>query len=108
MSNRNGKVIHGSLLKPSSPDSISLCNAVEEKFKLLCSMFFNMRGVHLIIPEYLNADMLNWRKMAVRFKRGDFRNTDGERESLINIAKWTLDVKSKLSNQPTPRVDWGD
>ena len=107
MSKRNGS-IHRNVLKKSNPDYIALSSAVEEKFKLLCTMYYNMRGTQILIPGHLMKDMLNWRTMVVRHQKGDFRHTDIEIKSLKNVAEWTLETHAKLRNQPVPKMEWRD
>ena len=108
MSRRNGKAIHANKLFVSKPDDIALCTAVEDKFINLCNIHLNMKGTQLFIPSSLDSDMLNWRKMAVRHRRGDFRHSEAEMKSLRTIAEWTLEVNAKLRNQEVPKVDWRD
>ena len=104
----NGQVIHSNMLVTSTPDDISLCQAVEDKFKDLCNIHPKMTGVHLQIPKRLEKYMINWRTMAIRFKNGDFRHTDIEKKSLRTIAEWTLRVNARLRNQEIPIVRWRD
>jgi len=109
MSKDNGQAIHTGRLLPSNPDYIALCQAVEEKFKLLFNTYYNMIGEPLSVPVSLNDDMIRWRQMAVRHNRGDFRNSDAEIKSLRNIAEWTLVVNAKLHNQEKPNtMVWRD
>jgi len=93
-------------LKPSVPDTIALSSAVQSRFLDLCEAYLRIRGVELSPPPSLDADMLRWRTMAVRFKKGDFRNSEGELKALRTIAQWTLDENSELRNQPKVSVDW--
>ncbi len=108
MSRNSNKPRHLSRLGPSKPDDIALASAVEERFILLCKFYRQQKGMDLIPPAGLDRDMMFWRTMRVRHKKGDFRHTEGEMKALRHVAEWTLRVNAKLRNQPTPRVDWGD
>ena len=50
--------------------------------------------------------MLRWRQMAVRHRKGDFRNSDAEYESIKTIAQWTVDVNCQIRNQPAKKIVW--
>ena len=108
MTRRNGhqKRIHLNQLNPSTPDLVKLSVAVEERFKIVCELWFREKGTEIMPPRSLDADMLRWRFLAVRYKRGDYRNTEAEKESVKAIAEWTLEVNAILRCQPKPVVDW--
>ena len=108
MSKKNGKVIHTNTLKPSTKDTISLADAVEERFIQLLNLWFKSKGEKLVPPTHLDGDMRNWRMMRVRHKHWDFRNTDGELKSTKVIAQWTVDMKNILCGQPEKIIEWGD
>lgn len=105
MTRRNGR-IHTDVLVPSSADAIAMAQAVEERFLELCRAYLGYRGQELPIPKSLDKDFLRWREMRVRHKRGDFRHTDRELNSLRTIAQWTLDVNSGLRGQPLKKLEW--
>jgi len=107
MHKSNG-TIHGGLLVPSHADYIALCSAVEDKFKILCNLHMDIKGVNVEIPHGIYKDMVNWRTMASRYKKGDFRHTNAEKQSLKTVAQWTLAAHAKLRNQPTPKMEWRD
>jgi hypothetical protein len=65
-----------------------------------------MTGMQLNIPKSLDRDMLRWREMRVRHKKGDFRNTDGELRSTKTIAQFTVDQNCMLRKQPLKKVEW--
>jgi hypothetical protein len=97
---------HGNKLEKSIPDTITLAAKVEENFLTLCELHRRVRGVDLIPPRELDGDMLNWRAMRVRHKKGDFRNTESELRSTKTIAEWTVQVNCVLRNQPPKHVTW--
>ena len=94
------------LLRPSNPDTVALCQAVEEKFLDVCSTHLQMTGVQVNIPKSMDKDMLRWRLMRVRHRSGDLRNTDSELQSLKAIAQWTVSVNCTLRNQPIKNIQW--
>jgi hypothetical protein len=109
MSKRNGHSrIHTNTLHPSSQDTIALCMAVQERFLNLCGTYLRVNGVELPVPQWLDKEFLNWRGMAVRHKKGDFRNNEAELKSLRVVAQWTLDMNCTLRNQPRKVMDWGE
>lgn len=112
MSNQNGKkkaeIIHTDVLRPSSMDEILLAEAVESRFLTLCNAYFNIRGVCLVPPDDLNADMYRWRQMRIRHRKGDLRNTVDELKSTQRVAQWTVDVNNVLRNQPSSVVEWSN
>lgn len=89
----------------SEADTIALGQAVEERFLDLCHSWLRIRGVEMPIPQSLDTDMLWWREMKIRHKKGDFRNSDAELKSTKTIAQWTLDMNSVLRNQPVKKLD---
>ena len=97
-----------SRLMPSNQDLIALSMALEERFLNLCNLYQKSKGMVLNIPKGLDKDMFLWRTMAVRHKKGDFRNTDSEKQSIRVLAQWTVDVKATLCNQPTKQLQWND
>jgi len=108
MSRRNGRPIHANRLVPSSRDNVEFARAVEDKFIHLCGTFRRIRGEDLVPPKSLDADVLRWRTMRVRHKRGDPRHTEAELKSIRAVAEWTLRVNAALRNQPAPDVEWRD
>jgi len=107
MTRRNGKPArYINVMKPSRTDDVGLCVAVEKRFLDLMGSYLRIRGVELIPPESLSNDMFRWRTMAVRFKQGDFRNTEAELKSLKTIAQWTISINCELRNQADKIVEW--
>jgi len=96
---------HGSMLKPSEPDTVALADAVESRFLDLSGSWLRVKGVEIPIPQSLAADLLRWRVLRVRHKAGDFRNTDAELKSTKAVAQWTLDCQCELRNQPRKVLD---
>ena len=109
-SKTNGRVPprHTNVLQKSTLDNVQLGLAVEERFLEVCKLYLKERGVELITPYDLDSDMLLWRTMRVRHKKGDFRNTKDEERSVRKIAQWTLDVKLRLCDQPAKVLEWPD
>lgn len=106
MSRRKNR-IHSDALGPSAQDDIALSDAVEERFLTLSGTYLRVKHEELPIPADMNYDMLRWRKMRVRHKRGDFRHSAAELKSVQVIAQWTLDVNRELRNQPAePPHQW--
>ena len=101
----NGQ-IHFNVLRPSTPDAIALATALEERFVDLCGSYLRIKGSQLIPPPSLDNDMLRWRQMRVRHKKGDFRNSDAELLSVRTICEWTLRVNAEIRNQKSVAVDW--
>lgn len=95
---------HGSMLKPSEQDTVALAMAVEDRFLDLCGAWLRVKGVEIPIPESMNPDMLRWREMRVRHRRGDFRNSEAELKSTKAIAQWTLDMNASLRNQQPQKL----
>lgn len=105
MSRRNGRA-HLNKLEPSPHDVVAMCQAVETRFVEVLELHLRVNGEKLYPPAHLDRAMHLWRTMAVRFKKGDFRNTADEKKALREIAEWTLRVNAKLRNQKMPVVDW--
>ena len=104
MTKKNGSTRHPNLLIKSDPYTAKLCWEVEQKFVELLNSWQRMRGEELVPPPSLNQDMLRWRQMRFRHKLGDGRHTALERESLGQVARWTLVMVAELRNQPIS--DW--
>ncbi len=96
---------HVHVMVQSTADCIALGQAVEERFLDLCHAHLRIRGCELPIPRSLDSDVLRWRAMRIRHKRGDFRNTESEWSSTKAVAQWTLDVNSQLRNQQRQELD---
>lgn len=132
MSQCNGKLRHINVLRPSSPDTVALGQAVEERFLTVLELYFRHNGKQLIPPTSLDPDMLRWRQMRIRHRcpccqgkrvliikdrmccdncgfAGDYRNTEAELRSTQAIAQWTVDVNARLRGQPSPGlIQWKD
>ncbi len=107
MSRKNGKgQIHSNVLMPSSIDETELSKAVERGFLSVCEKYVQVKSEQLPIPRSLDKDLLRWRRMSARYKRGDCRHTEAEFRSLKVIAQWTVDINMKLRNQPLKKVEW--
>ena len=100
--------IHRNVLVPSSLDMVELARAVEVRFLDLCDAYLRIRGEPLATPTALDRDMLGWRELRVRHRRGDMRNTEAEVRNVRTIAQWLVDTNCVLRNQPLKRIDWGD
>ncbi len=98
--------IHSNVLAPSSPDTIALGLAVEERFNAVFNLHVRLRGLQLAVPQSLDKDMLRWRTMRVRHKSGDLRNSEEELRSTKSIAQWTCDTNSIVREQPIKAVVW--
>lgn len=98
---------HKNVLRPSRTDIVLLAEAVESRFIELCDVYFRIKGEELIPPKFLDKDMLRWRQMRVRHKRGDLRHTEAEEKSTKAVAQWTVDVNCEIRNQPPKTVEWG-
>jgi hypothetical protein len=85
-------------------DEVMLCQKVEGGFLTICAEHKRQHGMELEIPASLDKDILRWRQMAVRYKRGDMRHTEAEYKSLKVIAQWTVSVNCKLRGQPDKKV----
>ena len=105
---RNGRPRHTDVLVLSTEDNAQLSIAVEQRFVEVCALHARVRKYDLVPPAYLDADMRLWRTMAVRHKKGDYRNTVDEILAIKRIAQWTLDVNSELKQQPQKAHEWPD
>lgn len=85
-----------STLKPAAAAVIQFHSNLQQRFLDLCEMHGRVRGASLVPPKSLDPAMLRWRRLAVRFKKGDFRNTLEEEQAMLDIASWTLDVQCEL------------
>jgi hypothetical protein len=94
------------MLIPAHIDDVHLCAAVESRFVELSGSYLRLKGLTLIIPKDLQQDLTLWRRMAVRFKQGDMRVTEGERLAVRRFAQWTVDVNCEIRNQPAQTVAW--
>ncbi len=99
---------HFRVLVKSTADEIQLSRAVQSRFIDLCGTWLRVKGEQLAVPKDLDGDLLQWRRMSVRYGRGDFRHTLAELQSLRNFAQWTVDTNCDLRNQPRKKVDWGE
>ena len=98
---------HKNVLTPSLRDTVELCRAVQERFLGLLETHLQIKGVCLIPPKTLDAAMVRWRTLALRFASGDYRNSEEELQSLREMAQWTVDENCLLRGQPLKKVDWG-
>lgn len=95
---------HGNMLVRSVADTVALAQAVEERFLDLCGSWLRIRGVEMPIPTSLDSDLLRWREMRVRHKRGDLRNTEAELKSTKAVAQWTLQMNAELRGQKQQKL----
>lgn len=100
-------IIHLNPLYPSPRAVAVMVRALEPRFLEVCGAYARKHGEELEIPADLDADMLRWRELNARHRRGDYRNTADEAASLARIAQWTLDTKMDLCDQPRQQIDWG-
>ena len=102
-------IIHRSVLSRSHPILvIQLAFAVEERFTSLLNMWLRSKGEMITPPTYLDSDMLLWRKLVKRLRKGDFRNTPDELAATRRVADWTLLKKCELVGEVYKPIDWGD
>ena len=107
MTKRNGRGrIYFNKLAPSVPDTVALSQAVEDRYVELCGTHRRVRGGELVLPAGLDADVIRWRQMQVRFKGGDFRNTEAELRSVRAVAEWTVAVNAEVRNQEPQKIAW--
>lgn len=108
MPSSNGKhSIHANMLRPSGTGIKNLNQKLAPRFIGLLETYFRVNNVKLCIPSYLDADMFLWRTMAVRHKKGDFRNTKDEEKAIMNVADWMLRENCSLRNQEYVPTEWG-
>jgi hypothetical protein len=103
---KNNGHIHINLTVPSSPDTVSLGEAVEERFLNLCSDWYRIKHVELEVPKDLDKDFFLWRTMRVRHKQVDYRNTSDEVLSTRRIADWLLQKKCELVGKLYVPLEW--
>lgn len=106
MSKRNGETIHVGTLQPSTPDTVALAQAVEERFLQLCNQYRQVKGNVLVFPESMDRDVMRWRMMRVRHRSGDFRNSEAELRSVQAIAQWSLDIKKDICGKERVKLVW--
>ena len=106
MSRRNGKPIHANRLVPSTPDTVALGLAVEERFLTVFHLYLRTRGLQMSTPQSLDRDMYRWRAMRVRHKVGDLRNSEAELASTKAIAQWTVNLHMALRGQESVAIAW--
>lgn len=97
---------HSDLLKKSDADAVALAEAVEERFLTVCRTYIRIWGSEIKMPVSLKQDLLRWRTMRLRHKKGDFRNSDSELASTKAVAQWTVDVNAGLRGQPVQTLQW--
>lgn len=90
---------HLNKLKDSRAETVRLCFEVQRQFLELLEAHVRIKGIQIFPPKDLDADMVRWRQMAVRFRKGDYRNTEAELHSLESIAQWNYEENCKLRNQ---------
>jgi len=108
MSGRNNGAIHRNRLLPSDEDLVQLAEAVEQRFTSVLDLHERVLGFPLCPPTELQNDMVLWRTMIMRHRKGDKRNTDDEKRAVRRIAQWTLDQNCILRNQPLQKLAWKD
>jgi hypothetical protein len=96
------------VLVPSLPDVIQLAHAIEDRFMSLSAFHFRQQGTPLNMPESVKKDAIIWRRLVLRYKMGDFRNTHSELKAIRSFAQWTVDVNCKLRNQPKQTINWSN
>jgi len=102
------KNIHNNLLRKATHDEMSLCLAVDQRYRKLCRTHAAVRGESLAPPASLDKEMLAWRTFFVRISDGDLRVSEDEIRCLRAVAQWTVDLNCELRGQPKVLVDWGD
>lgn len=97
---RNGQsIIHTNTLRPATQDEVALAVKVEANFLDLCGSYRRLTGNDLVPPQDMDRDMLAWRQLLIRHRKGDFRCTDAECKCVQVIAQWTVDVNNQIRNQ---------
>ena len=96
------------LLTPSDQDAVSLGKAVEERFLTVCELHGKRHGTPIDLPEDLNNDLILWRTMRVRHKRGDYRNSRSELRATRVVAQWVMDTNCELRGQEKQTLKWRD
>ncbi len=108
MTHRSKRMNGSDLLVNSSQDTIALADAVESRFIEVCNLFLRVHGMELQIPDALRPDMIRWRKMRLRHKAGDFRNSVSEVKSTRSIAQWIVNLNGKMRGQKPKVIEWRD
>ena len=93
-------------LQPSVEDVVKLAFAVETRFVEILNKWSKTKGETLPIPTYLDKDILRWRMMVVRYRKGDFRHRLSEVKSVKEVAQWTVDKNCELCDQPKKKIEW--
>ena len=91
-------------LLPSTPDTISLSEAVTERFISVFEFHRQLKGFDLAVPESIELDLVKWRMMVGRHRKGDFRNLESELIALKEVAQWTVEQNCILRGQPIKKV----
>ena len=95
-------------LENSDEDLKELSLAVQDRFIEVMNLHARARGFILTPTDALTSDLLRWRTMVSRHRKGDFRHRNSEKIALRNVAQWTLDLNSDLKGQPRKVLEWKD
>jgi hypothetical protein len=93
---------------PSDADMVSLGVSVEAGFLECASLYQRVNKVELVVPASIMPDVVRWREMRMRHKKGDHRHTEGENLATRSVAQWTLDNYLVLRGQPVKKLVWKD
>ena len=94
------------IMAPSSQDSVHLAAALETRFLDLCATYKRTNGTELPISHDIRHAVIAWRKVVIRFKQGDFRNSPDEDKAMKEFAQWLVDQNNTLKGQPPKTVEW--
>lgn len=83
-------------LRKISQAELEFCVNLEERFLSISQLWGRVKGSVLAPPASLDREMLLWRQLAVRLKKGDARIGDGEDKAMLALASWTLDLQCEL------------
>ena len=104
----SNRSIHADTLRPSCAVLEDLAAAIERNYLKLCPMWLARKGEELVFPKSLDQDVLRWRQLRTRYKRGDYRHTPAEIKSCQAVADWTLEVKAELDGKQKLTIHRGE
>lgn len=106
--NGNGQPQYPSIenLVPSDNDLVQLGLSVEQRFLELTESYIRIKGIRLVIPTSLQPDAMRWRRMVMRHRNGDYRNTPSELKATRAFAQWTLDINCEMRGQVKQQIVW--
>ncbi len=102
-SHRNGS----DTLQNSTKDTVALTDAVADRYEDLARFSNRVEGA-FSIPNSLRPDFAQFKKVLMRHRAGDFRNSNSELKSIRSFAQWLVNENARLRNQKPKKIEWSD